>query len=185
MNLYIRFFDEECLVKSAEDAIEFLAAIPEVEMNEELQQDIQGYFNSNNPYPKRYKVRPRAYFILIKTDAETIEEFKANKDKQDMGTETANTHQAPLNRLVERQSGWYEGGVLFKRVVVVPGTGKFQYKDTSFRALVKAESGMDCYLRIIDHLKNRQDVDARSQFPSAKGKNFYFNYLGTEKPIVE
>jgi hypothetical protein len=185
MNLYIRFFDEECVVKTVEDAINFLSELPDIEMNEALQQDMEQYFASSNPYPKRYKVRPRVYFIIIKTDANTLEEFKANKEKQDMGTEAVNGHQAPLNRLVERQSGWYEGGILFKRVVVVPGTGKFQYKDTSFRALVKAESGMDCYMRIIDHLKSRQDVDARSQFPSAKGKNFYFNYLGEEKPIVE
>ena len=41
---------------------------------------------------------------------------------------------------------------------------------------IKAASGMDCYNRIVAHLAER--VDRRSQFPSAKGKNFKFEYLG-------
>ena len=40
-------------------------------------------------------------------------------------------------------------------------------------------SGIDCYNRIVDHLRER--VDGRSQFPSAKGKNFRFKYLGMWK----
>ena len=51
------------------------------------------------------------------------------------------------------------------------------YQDTTFSALLKADSGQDCYNRIIDHLKNRQDVDLRSQFPSAKGNNFEFKFI--------
>ena len=67
----------------------------------------------------------------------------------------------------------------FKRVQMVPGTGKFQYRDCHFVANVKANSGLDCYNRIVDHLLQR--VDSRSQFPSAKGKNFKFQFLGTVK----
>jgi len=44
---------------------------------------------------------------------------------------------------------------------------------------VKAASGLDCYERIVEHLRER--VDDRSQFPSAKGKNFKFRYLGKAK----
>jgi hypothetical protein len=84
-----------------------------------------------------------------------------------------------LNRLSEICPGWYEGTLDFKRVLLVPGTGKFQYRDTEFTACVKAESGIDCYERIVDHLRER--VDDRSQFPSAKGKNFRFRYLGKAK----
>ena len=69
-----------------------------------------------------------------------------------------------------------EGSIDFKRVQLVPGTGKFQYRDTHFVARVKASSGQECYDRIVDHLSQR--VDSRSQFPSAKGKNFKFLYLG-------
>jgi hypothetical protein len=81
-----------------------------------------------------------------------------------------------LTRLTEEREGWYEGAIDFKRVLQVPGTGKFQYRDTHFVARCKAVSGQDCYNRIVDHLSQR--VDSRSQFPSAKGKNFKFQYLG-------
>ena len=37
---------------------------------------------------------------------------------------------------------------------------------------------MDAYNRIIDHLKNRNDVDPRSQFPSAKSSSFEYQYMG-------
>ncbi|MGN1263204.1 MAG: hypothetical protein ACI4TW_04125, partial [Prevotella sp.] len=129
-------------------------------------------------YPKRYKIRPRVYFIIIKTEAETMLDFKekralhtppANEDKNRIATST-------ISKLNEDMFGWYEGTIDFKRVLQVPGTGKFQYRDTHFVARCKANSGIDCYNRIVDHL--RQRVDSRSQFPSAKGKNFKFHYLG-------
>ena len=85
----------------------------------------------------------------------------------------------PLVRLNEKKLGWYEGELDFKRVVMVPSTGKFEYRDTKFVARCKAVSGMDCYNRIIENLRDR--VDGRSQFPSAKGKNFHFKYLGMWK----
>ena len=75
--------------------------------------------------------------------------------------------------------GWYEGSLDFKRVVLIPATGKFEYRDTHFVANVKAMSGQDCYDRIIEHLRER--VDSRSQFPSVKGKNYHFRYLGMWK----
>ena len=79
--------------------------------------------------------------------------------------------------------GWYEGVFDFKRVVVVPATGKNEYRDTRFVAQCKAMSGIDCYNRIKEHLQMR--VDSRSQFPSPKGKNFSFTFLGECKPLPE
>lgn len=81
-----------------------------------------------------------------------------------------------MSRLNDDLFGWYEGEIDFKRVLQVPGTGKFQYRDTRFVARCKANSGLECYNRIVDYL--RQRVDSRSQFPSVKGKNFKFHYLG-------
>jgi hypothetical protein len=83
--------------------------------------------------------------------------------------------------LNEERFGWYEGALDFKRVTLMPGTGKFQYRDTHFVACCKAFSGQDCYNRIVDHLSQR--VDSRSQFPSSKGKNFKFIYLGDCKQL--
>lgn len=175
MNLYIRYFDQETLVNSADDAINFLAGIEEIGMNPMLEKDIRDYAESDVLYPKRYKIRPRVYFIIIKTEAANMQDFK---EKKALRSETVSdkTSAPAIVRLNEERFGWYEGSIDFKRVQMVPGTGKFQYRDTHFVACCKAMSGIDCYARIVDYLSQR--VDSRSQFPSAKGKNYKFRYLG-------
>jgi hypothetical protein len=121
------------------------------------------------------------YFIIIKTDAATMQDFKDKKAVHPAMQGSARDRNASpvIAKLNEERFGWYEGIIDFKRVLLVPGTGKFQYRDTHFVARVKAESGIDCYNRIVEHLQER--VDERSQFPSAKGKNFKFYYLGMAK----
>ncbi|MCR5471438.1 hypothetical protein SAMN05216354_1987 [Xylanibacter ruminicola] len=179
MNLYLRYFDRETLVSTVDDAIEFLSSIEEIEMNPLLEEDIRAYVASDIFYPKRYKIHPRVYFIIIKTDAATMQDFKEKKALHPAEENKAKPVAPALVRLTEECYGWYEGMLEFKRVLLVPGTGKFQYRDTQFSARVKAISGMDCYQRIVDYLRER--VDDRSQFPSAKGKNFKFRYLGKVK----
>lgn len=89
----------------------------------------------------------------------------------------------PMAALTMRHDGWYEGELDFKRVVLIPGTGKHEYRDTVFVARCKAFSGIDCYNRIVEYLRTR--VDNRSQFPSAKGKKFHFKYLGMWKDLSQ
>ena len=173
MNLYLRYFDREVLVDNVDEAIDFLSGISEIGMSAELENDIRSYAESNNNYPKRYKVRPRVYFIIIKTAARSMAEFKENRKKDDVSEKRHDRQESQLETV---RFGWYEGVLDFKRVLPVPQTGKFQYKDTRFVARCKAESGRDCYNRIIEHLSCR--VDPRSQFPSAKGKSFQFVFLG-------
>ena len=79
MNIYARYFDREILVYSLDELIEFLSFISEINVTNELVDDIAAYVNGDMPYPKRYKVRPRVYFILIKTTANNMEEFKMHK----------------------------------------------------------------------------------------------------------
>lgn len=180
MNLYLRYFDQETLVTNVDDAIDFLSSIPDVGMNPELEADIREYAASDVCFPKRYKVRPRIYFIIIKTTAATMQDFKDKKAVRNGAS--ADNHEnvnSTVVKLTQEQPGWYEGTLDFKRVVQVPATGKFEYRDTHFVADVKAMSALDCYNRIVDHL--RQRVDSRSQFPSAKGKNFTYQYLGMWK----
>ena len=185
MNLYLRYFDNEILVHNVDDAIDFLRSIPEIGMNANIENDIRDYVASDVFYPKRYKVRQRVYFIIIKTTAATMLDFKQKKalhtmpqqntpvmDKRDLTTNV-------ITRLNEERPGWYEGALDFKRVVMIPATGKHEYRDTHFVVQCKAMSGIDFYNRIVDHLRGR--VDTRSQFPSAKGKNFHFKYLGMWK----
>ena len=181
MNLYLRYFDNETLVNSVDEAIEFLKAIDEIGMDAALEADIREYVASDVHYPKRYKIRPRVYFIIIKTEAASMADFK---DKRALRTgESALQKEradAPvMMKLNEQKEGWYEGVMDFKRVHLVQATGKFQYRDAHFVAQVKARSGMDCYNRIVDHLRTR--VDERSQFPSPKGKSFSFKFLGKAK----
>lgn len=184
MNLYLRYFDKETLVHTVDEAIAFLSSIEDIEMNPVLEADVRDYVASDVYYPKRYKIRSRVYFIIIKTEAATMLDFKEKRALRTPGVGAAEKERPAspvIVKLNEEREGWYEGAIDFKRVQMVPGTGKFQYRDTHFAAQVKAMSGLDCYNRIVDHL--RQRVDDRSQFPSAKGKNFHFRYLGMAKPL--
>lgn len=179
MNLYIRYFDREALVPTVDEVIDFLCSVCEIEMTPELENDIREYAKSDAVYPKRYKIHSRIYFIIIKTDAETMQDFKEKKAIRSEEPQPVKTTAPILSRLNEMNPGWYEGVLEFKRVLLVPGTGKFQYHDTQFVARVKCNSAMECYERIVGHLRER--VDARSQFPSPKGKSFKFRYLGKAK----
>ncbi len=179
MNLYLRYFDSETLVSNVDEALDFLRSIPEIGITPDLEEDIRSYASSDVYYPKRYKVRPRVYFIIIKTEAATMLDFKQKKAlRSNIIGEGEQREMVPpvVARLNEDRPGWYEASLDFKRVVMVPSTGKHEYRDTLFVAQLKANSGMDAYSRIVEHLRER--VDNRSQFPSAKGKNFRFKYLG-------
>lgn len=183
MNIYLRYFDSEVLVATPDEAIEFLSSIDDIAMDAALEADVRNYLTSNVFYPKRYKIRPRVYFIIIKTEAATMQDFK---DKKAVHAVSAVGNDTPREKLVspvvvrlnEHKEGWYEGTIDFKRVLQSPN-GKFQYQDTHFVAACKAVSGLDCYNRICEYLSGR--VDSRSQFPSSKGKNFKFRYLGMWK----
>ena len=185
MNLYIRYFAHEAFVKSVEEAADFLRTIPEIKVEQSLINRINAFYIGSSIYPYHLKVSFNNYVIIIKSDAQSMEEFKEQQKKREeqkndpkhpgVMTERRRTIQDILN---EPRYGWYEASLTFKRVVLIPETSKFQYKDTLFRVRVKAQSAMDCYNRIVDHLRNSQDVDSRSQFPSSKSSNFYYTYLG-------
>lgn len=192
MNLYVRYFNEEFLAHSVDEAIDFLKSldIPDFDFGEKFNNELARYLNSDISYPKRYKVRAHTYFLIIKTIADNMDEFKSNNDKKNgrMDSEEDNFQSKKRQRssvLNDEIEGWYDGTLIFKRVIVIPGTSKFQYKDTRYRAQCKAKSPLDCYNRIVEYLRNRQDIDLRSQFPSPRGRNFMFTYLGTERPEVE
>ena len=162
MNLYLRYFDKETFVYNIDDALDFLYSIDEIGMNPDMARDVVEYIQSNIGYPKRYKVRQHVYFIIIKTEAANMQDFKDKKALKPQ-VKVSDSQNGP--NLDEGKFGWYEGNLTFKRVSVVPGTQKFQYLDTDFVVRCKAASPADCYNRIVAHLRNR--VDAQRQFPSA------------------
>ena len=144
MNIYVRFFDFDTLVSDEDGVIQFLQAIPDVELTDEIVDEIKDYINSETTYPKRLKIRPHIYFILIKTTASSMEEFKANrKDSfnalKPQGLDLSSRKEIKVSMLQEENFGWYRGSL-------------------------------------------RNDVDPRSQFPSCKGSNFDFEYVG-ENPL--
>ena len=190
MNLYLRFFNDEVLVENADQAIEFLTQLPEIKISDTICRELQQYAESSNPYPKRFKISPKVYFIVIKTTAQTMEEFKSYAENtaannaadatiEEKPESPIETGKAALARTLSAEKpGWYQATIKFKRVVSVEGTNKFRYVDTEFGARLKAYSVQDCYNRVVDHLRTRADVDPRSQFPSIRGRNFKADYQG-------
>lgn len=186
MNLFIRYFDKEAIASSIDEAVEFLESIEDFKIDSNVAGRIQAFMDSANLYPFRLKVSYSNYVLFLKTEAANIEEFKElemirKQQKADgIVPSLADRKKTILDILNEEKPGWYEGNILFKRVVQIPETNKFQYKDTRFIARVKANSPMECYNRIIEHLQNRQEIDRRSQFPSAKSANFEYKFLCEE-----
>ena len=176
MNLYLRYFDKETFAYNIDEALDFLYSIDEIGMNPDMARDVAEYVESNIGYPKRYKVRQHVYFIIIKTEAANMQDFKDKKALKPQSKSSEGQSEPNLN---VGKFGWYEGALTFKRVSIVPGTQKFQYIDTEFIVRCKAASPADCYSRIVSHLRGR--VDARSQFPAAKGKYFRYTFLGLAK----
>lgn len=184
MNIYVRYFDHEDVFNTGEKVVNYLVQINDFRMTSQLENDILSYCNSNMPYPKRIKVRNNVYFILIKTTAANLPEFKANRKNPQPAaiSNEANRKEERLDQLREPKEGWYSVKMEFKRMLLVPGTQKCQYRDTRFSAYVYATSALDSYNKVIDHLSNRQDIDPRSQFPSEKRSGFSYKFLGANKP---
>lgn len=178
MNLYLRFFDREVLVKSFEEAQQWLENIPEIGHDEELLDDLYHYYSGNMPYPKRYKVPGRrAYFIAIKTDAASFEEFKANGQNN---STASMIKEGAQQAILEEREGWYQADMLIKRMITDRDSGLSLYVDSDFSACVWSMSIKDCYDKVVDYLHGLPDLDSRSQLPSVKGKNFQCRYVGTE-----
>jgi len=176
MNLYIRYFDDETLVYSVEEALHFLSSLDDVEVTEEMAMELEKFMQSSAMYPKHIKVRSRSFFIAIKTTARTMEEFKAKGASQ--GKEEKQAQKEALASYSKPQPGWYAAKITFKRVLLIPETQKAHYFDTPFVCKVWSNSAQECYNRVVGHLRSRQDIDPRSQYPSIKSPNFEFEYLG-------
>ena len=119
-----------------------------------------------------------------KKDISKKEIYQALYDLFDLNPDMEFTHKQIAERLGLKNIGAQQLLVTVlremknDRLLTEIAPGKFQYKDTRFKARCKARNVQECYNRIVDHLRSRQDVDPRSQFPSIKGKNFTCSFLG-------
>ena len=185
MNLYVRYFDHDTLATNIQEVVAFLSSIDEIKYDANAIDRIINFAESDNTYPFRLKVSYSNYVLFLKTEAKTLEEFKymekMRKQQGDNHSAMAERKRTQMDLFNEQHEGWYEASLIFKRVVTNPDTGKCQYVDTRFRVRLKADSAMHCYNRMIEHLRNRQDVDVRSQFPSIKSNNFTYTFLGNEQ----
>lgn len=178
MNVYARFYDGEAVVSTFDDLVDSLKdfGVPETFFDDRHIYEIYDYINSKNMHPKRFHISSRQFFILIKTNAADMEEFKANAKRKSDDTDGVRKSDR-MTLLQEEKSGWYDASLTFKRVIYSERRGRYIYVDTPFRAKLKASSPLDAYNRIVEHLHNRQDVDPRSQFPSAKGRSFEYKFI--------
>ena len=55
MNIYIRYFNDEVLVQTVEDALDFISGIQGFVMTPQFEDDFRQYVESPMPYPKRYR----------------------------------------------------------------------------------------------------------------------------------
>lgn len=201
MNLYIRYFDQERLFVDFDEALAFLSTFEGYSVTQKVADDLRAFLDSDNMYPRRFKVSSRSYYIAIKSEATSLDEFHEMAKKavaeprKEAAAEPQQQPQRPLTMhkiketqlatLAQECPGWYAATLTFKRVIVNPETGKFSYVDTPFSVRTKAYCPQDCYDRIIAHLQSRPDIDPRSQFPAARGKNFAYEYLGfNPEPIT-
>lgn len=192
MNLYVRYFDYETLATNMNEVAEFISSIKEINVDENSLARVKNFWESDNAYPFRLKVSFSNYVLFLKTDAHDLPEFKYLEQlrKENKGDGVApqtmsEKKRSLLDALNEPKEGWYEATLMFKRVVQIRTTNKFQYRDTRFKVRLKAASPMGCYNRVVEHLRNRQDVDPRSQFPSAKSANFVYTFLDDDNAVNE
>ncbi len=184
MNLYIRYFNHEALAHDVAEAMAFLVSIGEIRVDKNVEDRVGEFWESENTYPFRLKVNYSNYVLFLKTDADSIDEFhrleQENKAVRTDGKPLSNSERkrVQLEALSTANPGWYEGTVVFKRVVVDPVTNKCRYIDTPFTVRCKAESPMDCYNRIIDHLKSRPELDPRCQYPSVRSSSYTYKFVG-------
>ncbi len=183
MNLFIRYFNHEALAHDVNEAVDFLRSIGEIKVDGNTANRINDFLNSNNTYPFRLKVSYSNYVLFLKTDAETTEEFhrleQENKAVRNDGRNMSNADKKrmQMEALSASRPGWYEGSIVFKRVLVDAVTNKCRYIDTPFVVRCKADSPVDCYNRIIDHLKSRADIDPRCQYPSVRSNSFSYKFV--------
>ena len=115
MNLYLRYFDNETLVSHVDEAIDFLRSIQDINVTPEMEADIRDYAASDVFFPKRYKVRAHVYFIIIKTVADTMLDFKQKKGLRSQTPNIAQDRRGQSDNslflLTQTREGWYEGAL--------------------------------------------------------------------------
>ena len=59
MNIYARYFNQDILVHSFDELMDFLSSIQEIPITQRLVDKERAYVQSDMPYNRRYKIKPR------------------------------------------------------------------------------------------------------------------------------
>lgn len=170
MNYYFRYFQNEAVLKTADELLSYMHSI-KIKMSSEMEQGIREYCEQNTTYPKHIKLDKKTNCIIIKTTSETLEQFH---ERGMMGKEKSAEAKttSPLTIYDEQAPGKYYASFTFRRVIVNPDTNKSAYVDETVEAEMFARSQRDCYEQVVAYVQNHPDVDKRSQLPSIKNTNF-------------
>ena len=173
MNYYVRYFDSEGVFSTVEDLKDYVASIPRINMTEDLAQAIQQFCDDNTNYPRHFRLPNKTTFIVIKTNALTLEEFKLRGANGGQLPQPVHKEKEPVVSVYdELRPGLYEVTMCFRRAFVNPETGKCHYAEDEIVVNMLSQSQRQCYDILLEHLHGRGDVDPRSQYPSIKSDNF-------------
>lgn len=170
MNYYARYFDSEGVFPTPQALVSFIASIPQILMTEELSEAILKFCADKTSFPRHFRLPNKSTFIVIKTNAVTLEEFKTRGANGGViAVENKELKQAPVDEI---RPGRYEVQMVFRRAIVNPETRKCSFVEETFEVEMLAQSQRQCFEVVMEHLKNHPDVDSRSQYPSIRSANF-------------
>lgn len=177
MNYYARYFDSEGVLPSPQDLVDFIGSIPQITMTEELSDAILKFCSDKTSFPRHFRLPNKNTFIVIKTNAATLDEFKTRGANG--GAMPVEENNVPKQTAADEiRPGKYDVKMTFRRAVVNPETRKCFFVEETFGVEMLAQSQRQCFDVVIDYLKNHPDVDSRSQYPSIRSSNFQATLVG-------
>ena len=177
MNYYVRYFETEGVFPTPQALVEFVANIPQITMTDELADGIYGFCEDKTSFPRHFRLPNKNTFIVIKTTASTLEEFK-ERGASANSANAAEQKEVKLSPADEIHPGRYNVKMVFRRAIVNPDTRKCSFVEETFEVEMLAQSQRQCFDVVIDYLKNHPDVDSRSQYPSIRSSNFQATLVG-------
>lgn len=170
MNYYARYFDSEGVFPTPDALVDFIAGIPQITMTEELSDAIRKFCVDKTSYPRHFRLPNKHTFIVIKTNSETLDEFKTRGANGGvMPAESKEAKQSPTDEI---RPGKYAVSITFRRAIVNPETHKCGFVEETFEVEMLAQSQRQCFEVVTEYLRNHPDIDTRSQYPSIRSSNF-------------
>jgi hypothetical protein len=170
MNYYARYFDSEGVFPTPEDLVDFISSISQILMTDELSDAIHKFCTDKTSFPRHFRLPNKNTFIVIKTNSETLDEFKTRGANGGvMPVENKEPKQSPA---YEIHPGKYSVSIVFRRAIVNPETRKCSFVEETFEVEMLAQSQRQCFDVVTEYLRNHPDIDARSQYPSIRSSNF-------------